>query len=391
MRMIMITACLAILLLVAFDNTAFALGEEMEKALIDGQWNTLFELIKADSASVDDPIARLLMGHTCLAIKNNYGASSNFSSVLEESDLAIWLQFTKSLADKYSDNKITQYLWADAKMRNGLIDDAIAGFNKAIEIDSLFALAYYQKGFIYTNLNYNFNSAVSYFNKAAKADPQFSRAYMEIGTLYSKINKYDIALDYANKSLAIDSQSAIAFFNRANAYYHLGKYKKAILDYDQAIMIRPFWPEAFYNRGNVFLFGTKAYLSAILDYDKALVMREKYADALRNRGMANSYQGKLPDALSDYTKLIRIDSTDAGAYSSRGNVLMNLGKMENALKDYNKAIEINPEHAEAYENRGFLYMVHLGDSKKACADWKKACELGKCNNYNLAVDGGDCK
>jgi len=66
------------------------------------------------------------------------------------------------------------------------------------------------------------------------------------------------------------------------------------------------------------------------------------------------------------------------------------GQYDQAISDYTKAIEINPKDAIAYYNRGNTYIVNLGNKVKGCADWKKACELGECRNYNLAKQYGDC-
>jgi len=52
--------------------------------------------------------------------------------------------------------------------------------------------------------------------------------------------------------------------------------------------------------------------------------------------------------------------------------------MENYLgakNELDKAIELNPEYAEAYLNRGYANEF-LGKFPEACADWKKALELG---------------
>ncbi|MBW2177988.1 MAG: tetratricopeptide repeat protein, partial [Deltaproteobacteria bacterium] len=42
--------------------------------------------------------------------------------------------------------------------------------------------------------------------------------------------------------------------------------------------------------------------------------------------------------------------------------------------DYNRAIEIDPQLANSYANRGSAYS-HLGQYKKAIADYEKALEL----------------
>ncbi|HEY0092322.1 MAG TPA: hypothetical protein VGB43_07545, partial [Flavobacterium sp.] len=55
--------------------------------------------------------------------------------------------------------------------------------------------------------------------------------------------------------------------------------------------------------------------------------------------------------------------------------------------DCSKAIQLNPSYGEAYLNRGIAKEM-LRDAPGACADWKKAKELGieAASNYN-----GDCK
>ena len=70
-------------------------------------------------------------------------------------------------------------------------------------------------------------------------------------------------------------------------------------------------------------------------------------------------------------------------YHNRGKDYLENGQYDNALKDFNKAIEINPKYADAYHDRGYLYYEKLGDKDKGCSDFKKACELGNCNNYNV--------
>jgi hypothetical protein len=44
----------------------------------------------------------------------------------------------------------------------------------------------------------------------------------------------------------------------------------------------------------------------------------------------------------------------------------------------------------AYNNRGFI-MWKLGNTRMACSDWKRACELGDCRGYEFLRKRGDCK
>jgi len=130
---------------------------------------------------------------------------------------------------------------------------------------------------------------------------------------------------------------------------------------------------------------------AIADYNKAIEINPKYPEAYSNRGVAYDNKGQYDKAISDYTKAIEINPRLVEAYSNRGLAYDNKGQHDEAISDYTKAIEINPRYAEAYNNRGFTYIVNLGDKKRACSDWKRACELGECRNYEIAKRKGLCE
>ena len=66
------------------------------------------------------------------------------------------------------------------------------------------------------------------------------------------------------------------------------------------------------------------------------------------------------------------------------------GKFKKAIFYFNKIVEINPRSSKAYGSRGFAYMK-LGNTDMACADWERACELGRCANYNIAARKGICE
>ena len=64
---------------------------------------------------------------------------------------------------------------------------------------------------------------------------------------------------------------------------------------------------------------------------------------------------------------------------SIGNKKRKLKDYYGAIADYTKAISLNPDDASAYNNRG-ASKWYL--KQEYCSDYKKACELGYCVNYN---------
>ena len=63
------------------------------------------------------------------------------------------------------------------------------------------------------------------------------------------------------------------------------------------------------------------------------------------------------------------------AYINRGHVKLNLKDYYGVISDSTRAIELDPNHSEPYRNRG-ISKEELGDLNGACADWKKAANLG---------------
>ena len=59
----------------------------------------------------------------------------------------------------------------------------------------------------------------------------------------------------------------------------------------------------------------------------------------------------------------------------RGQVNFKLGNNELAIEDYTKAINLDPYNYLPYSLRGNA-KIDSEDLKGACADWKKAVELG---------------
>lgn len=126
-------------------------------------------------------------------------------------------------------------------------------------------------------------------------------------------------------------------------------------------------------------------------YDKALKLSPLYAPLFLYRGRSLQMSGNLNEAIEDYTRAIEIDPKFAYAYYIRGLAYKKTELFELALGDYNKAIRLEKGFAMAYNNRGFLHLIIFEDKAKGCKDWKRACELGICKNYEMAKENEDCE
>lgn len=105
-------------------------------------------------------------------------------------------------------------------------DKAIEDFNKAIEINPDYSIAYNDRGNAFMAKG-NTEQAISDYNKALEINPNFANPYYNLGLFYGDKGDYDKAISNYNKALEIDTKHYAAYINRAIAYYFKKEYDKS--------------------------------------------------------------------------------------------------------------------------------------------------------------------
>jgi tetratricopeptide (TPR) repeat protein len=85
--------------------------------------------------------------------------------------------------------------------------------------------------------NKEYNEAIKYYDKALEIDPKYALAWNNKGVAVGKLEKYNEAIGCYDKALEIDPKDADEWYNKGNALHDLGKYKEAIECYDKALEI----------------------------------------------------------------------------------------------------------------------------------------------------------
>jgi tetratricopeptide (TPR) repeat protein len=232
--------------------------------------------------------------------------------------------------------------------------------------------------------------SIKYYMTALELDPDYSKAYNNRGVAYGHLKQYPRAIHDLDRAIELKHDYYEAYNNRGIVYRDLKQYQRALLDFNKAIELDHDFNEAYNNRGVAYR-DLKQYQRALLDFDKAIELNPGYAEAFNNRGLTYWDLKEYQRVIEDYERAIALDPDFAMAYYNRGLAYGRIKQYRQAIRDYDKAIELNPNYAEAYNNRGFVYMSVLGKEAKACEDWKQACEMGICENYDLAKSRGICE
>ncbi|MEG4858311.1 CHAT domain-containing protein [Microcoleus sp. K1-B6] len=164
----------------------------------------------------------------------------------------------------------------------GQYEEAIAAYDKALEIDPEFHCAWNRKGI---TLNYwgRYSEAIAAFNECLKIQPEFHSAWNGKGNALNHLERYSEALKVFNKCLKIQPNFHWAWVGKGIALNHLRCYSEAIVSFDKALELTgdQLW-RAWDYRGLAFLYSGR-YSEAIQNWDEGL---EKYQPSNRDYHLA---------------------------------------------------------------------------------------------------------
>ena len=113
-----------------------------------------------------------------------------------------------------------------AYLNEGMLDEAITEFKKAIRINPKYADAHNNLGNTYLNKGM-LDEAIAEFKKALEIDPKYADARCILGVAYANKGMLDEAITEYKKAMEINPNLAMAHMNLALAYYYKGEYSLA--------------------------------------------------------------------------------------------------------------------------------------------------------------------
>jgi S1-C subfamily serine protease/Tfp pilus assembly protein PilF len=242
----------------------------------------------------------------------------------------------------------------------------IAGFNKLVEPGSD-VLAGKQQ-------------AIANFDRAIELNPRYTIAYFARAFVQNQVQAYRQALNDYDRAINLNPRYVNAYINRALLKKNQFRdYQGALADYDQAIAITPKHAKVYNNRGLLKQNQLNDFPGALADYNTAIFLDPKYAIAYVNRGLLKTEKlNDFPGALADYNTAVALDPKYPTAYLNRGLLKAEiLRDFPGALADYDTTISLNPKDANAHGARGLLRYTNLNDRPGGIADMRQAAKLAR--------------
>lgn len=161
------------------------------------------------------------------------GCSINLGSLTSDSDhdVAPKVAPTGDAAQTYTSR-------AQALMRSGKTDEALAEFDRALDLDPHNAEALYSRGLLYQGQGQH-QLAVDDFTAANGLTPQRAEPLLGRAISYLALDKPKEAAADLDEAVQDDPQNSQIWVNRGIAYERLGDNAKAASSYSRAVTLRP--------------------------------------------------------------------------------------------------------------------------------------------------------
>ena len=254
-------------------------------------------------------------------------------------------------------------------------DDVISLCTQVIDSDQephAKAIAYTGRGFA-CHAKGDLDQTIADFTKAIDLNPGHAAAYSWRGLVYNEKGDPDRAIDDFNQAIDLDPGHAAAYSGRGSAYYAKGNPDKAITDFTRAIELDPNIAEAYLGRFLAHIIDEN-FLDAFKDFVKAdncdpvmktflktenieIHVADKIADIYKNHAEEDSVSAvsafefylKLSEATSDIRKKLfhgPANGKEVAHYTSL-HTLKSVAD-QGRFRLYNTAYMNDPEEGRAF-------------------------------------------
>jgi adenylate cyclase len=263
-------------------------------------------------------------------------------------------------------------------------------FERAIELDPEFALAYVSLGFVHIvdyDLQVNndprtLEQAFELARKAISLDDSLSYAHDLLADVYKRKGQFEQAIAQAERALFLNPNDSYAYRSMGNTLNSVGRSARALEAIKKAIYLNPH--NFFYNIDLAIAYQNLGqYKEAIASLQESLSWYPDWIPVYHLLGMnylmaweitQNQDPLILDRALKIAEKAVAIDDSSWFGHFGLSAIYLYKQQYENAHAEAEKVIALAPENADSYALLAAIYMS-VGRSGEAIEMVEKAMQL----------------
>jgi serine/threonine protein kinase/tetratricopeptide (TPR) repeat protein len=239
------------------------------------------------------------------------------------------------------------------RTKNG-VQFAIQLFQKAIELDPRYAVAYAGLGEAYATLHYDYDTKDIWIEKAIESclkglmyDPTLSEAYAALGVAYMSKKSLDEAMAACKKAIELDPGNFTGYWILGRTYHIADRDREAAEMHKKAIELNPNFHTA---------------------YGDLRVVYERL-------GEKEKHDQILETLLQVYPRYLAQHPDDARSHIYYAIDLAHVGRIEEAKKEATKALDLSPGDSLMMYN-GACFYSRIGEKQLAVESLRNSIAAG---------------
>ncbi len=324
------------------------------------------------------------LGVPSLVIAIGFSAFSQSSAILLIALIGLLFLFKRLTRKPYE----VWYEKGKALRQAQKYEEAIAAFDKSIQIKPDYYEAWFEKGLTFESVK-EYERALCCLEKTLKINPNHESAWLcwyGIGVSQSNLKCYEQALYSYKQSTKLNPEHYIVWHHTALSLIHLEFYEEALECYKKIIKLKSDLALVWSHRGCV-LIELERYEEGIISCERAIELEPQDPGAWTEKGRALNFLKKHYEALESYAQAIQIQSNYCLAWFGQAKVLEDMKRYEDALQSYRKIIQIEAANELDWSMKGFA-LCKLERYEEAFDCCEKALQIYP--NYRYALYSKAC-
>ncbi len=271
-------------------------------------------------------------------------------------------------------------------------NEALAAFDRALQLENRLAPAYYHKGQALDRLGRPAESVTAY-KTSLEIDPKFTPALFDMGAAYYNNGDYNNAAIAYESAVEVGPKNYQAHANLASTYRQMERYADAVAQYEiasQGIKTAELYSEWGYCLGKVKEWEASiARLETAREINPAAIENSNVGWAYYNSGTAKTEAKNEEEAKEDFSKAkvsletaVQQDPKLDAAYVNLGSTHNKLGEFQLAVNVLQIALSLRRDWAIAANQLGIGYRG-LNDLVNAVSTFKRVVDIDGKNVIGL--------